>query len=68
MNRPAQNPLKDAVIASREDTQDGEMGVWLAGPVVHWHRCTDACYSYQPGWYPLDEALAILAKLPADDS
>jgi hypothetical protein len=26
--------------------------VWLAGPAVHHHRCTDACRSYAPGWYP----------------
>ena len=38
--------------------------MWLAGPVVHYHQCNAACYSYKPGWYTPAEAAAIMATLP----
>ena len=40
--------------------------VWLAGPVVHHHKCTAACYAYEPGWYTPPESAAILATLPGN--
>jgi hypothetical protein len=40
--------------------------VWLAGPAVHHHRCTDACRAYRPGWYSPAMAVAILRALPGD--
>ena len=37
--------------------------VWLAGPAVHYHGCTEACRSYAPGWYSADDSVAIIAAL-----
>lgn len=43
-----------------------ETRVWLAGPVVHHHGCTAACYAIEPGWYEPGAAADILATLPGD--
>ena len=43
-----------------------ETRVWLAGPVVHHHGCTAACYAIVPGWYEPGAAADILATLPGD--
>lgn len=38
--------------------------VWLAGPPVHRHVCSDACYAYAPGAYSPAQAAEVLATLP----
>jgi hypothetical protein len=40
--------------------------VHLGGPVVHHHRCTKVCNAYEPGWYTLTDAIAIIETLPGD--
>jgi hypothetical protein len=41
--------------------------VHLSGPTVHWHKpCTAACYAYEPGWYRIAAAIAIIETLPGD--
>jgi hypothetical protein len=36
----------------------------IAGPTVHRHQCNANCYSYEPGWYPVEKVIAILRTLP----
>ena len=46
--------------------------VHLGGRLVHHNgaygtaRCTAACYAYEPGWYRIADAIAIIETLPGD--
>lgn len=47
----------------------GPEWIHLSGPTVHWHKpCTAACYAYEPGWYRIADAIAIIETLPGDYS
>lgn len=40
--------------------------VHLGGRYVHHHKCIPACRAYEPGWYRIADAIAIIATLPGD--
>jgi hypothetical protein len=40
--------------------------VHLGGSVVHHHQCKPACYQHEPGWYRIEDAIAIIETLPGN--
>ena len=66
--------VRQAWLAQGLSLGPGPGWVHLGGRLVHHNgaygsaRCTAACYAYEPGWYRIADAIAILETLPGDHS